>query len=115
MGIVTGRTDMLQSCIDACQSCTQACYECLNECLNEPDLSARKDCVSMLFECAKICEMATATMAMGGQFAKQYCDLCATVCDKCADECNMFKDDHCKKCAETCHACASECRKMGTI
>ncbi len=112
LGIVTKRTDEMQDCIDACMDCSQACYECFSECLNEPDLNARKGCVSMLIECAKMCEMSVAIMSIGGQFSKEHCNLCATVCEKCADECAMFKDTHCQKCSDICHACADECKKM---
>lgn len=112
MGIVTNKTDSFQACIDACAKCTQACYECFNACLNEPDLNARKNCVSVLIECAMMCQMSVAMMSMSGQFSKEHCGLCATICDKCAAECDMFKDDHCKKCADICRMCANECRKM---
>lgn len=112
MGVVTKATNKIQSCIDACAKCTQACYECFHACLNEPDLSARKDCVSMLVECAMMCQMSVATMSMNGKYLNEHCALCAVICDKCAEECAMFNEDHCRKCAEICHMCADECRKM---
>lgn len=77
MGIITNATDMYQACIDACAKCTQACYECFSACLNEPDLNVRKNCVSMLVECAMMCQMSVAMMSMGGQFSKDHCGLCA--------------------------------------
>ena len=115
MGIVTNMTDKFQACIDACTKCTQACYECFHACLNEPDLNARKNCVSILVECAMMCQMSVGTMAMNGTFSKEHCELCAKVCEKCAEECAMFKDDHRQKCAEICRMCAEECRKMAAM
>lgn len=112
MGVATMVTNNYQSCIDACGRCAQACYECFEACINEPDLNARRSCVKMLIECAKMCEMSVGIMSMDGQFAKEHCGLCATICDKCAQECRMFKDEHCQKCAEECTNCATECRKM---
>lgn len=112
MGIVTNKTDGMQACIDACGKCTQACYECFTECLNEPDLTARKNCVSMLIECAMMCQMSFATMSMLGEYSKQHCHICAQICEKCAQECAMFKDEHCKKCAEVCNMCAEKCKEM---
>ena len=85
MGIVTN--NHMQSCIDACNKCAQACLECFNACLNEPDLNARKNCVKMLVECAMMCQMSAATMSMGGSFTTEHCQMCAKVCDKCAEEC----------------------------
>ncbi|MDV3429031.1 MAG: four-helix bundle copper-binding protein, partial [Bacillota bacterium] len=54
-------------------------------------------------------------MSMNAQISKDHCNLCATVCNQCEQECAMFKDDHCKKCAQECHTCADECRNMATM
>jgi hypothetical protein len=115
MSVVTMETNKVQFCIDSCAKCTQACYECFNACLNEPDLNARKKCVGMLVECAMMCQMSVAMMSMNGQYSREHCQLCATICDKCAQECAMFKDDHCQKCADVCRACANDCRKMASM
>lgn len=115
MGVVTAVTNSFQSCIDSCSKCTQACYECFEACINEPDLNARRSCVKMLIECARMCETSVASMSMNAQFSKQHCKMCADVCDACAKECDMFTDDHCKKCADICRMCADECRKMSNM
>lgn len=115
MGIVTNTTDKYQTCIDACNKCAQACFECFKACLNEPDVQARKNCISILVECALMCQMSSAMMSMEGQFAKDHCKLCAAICQKCAQECEMFKDDHCQKCAQVCKECADECNKMSSM
>lgn len=101
-----------QTCIDTCNQCAQACYECFTACLNEPDMQARKNCISILVECAGMCQMSAAHMAMDGKFAAQHCGVCATICEKCAEECKMFTDEHCTQCAQICKTCADECRKM---
>ena len=106
MGIVTNTTDKYQKCIDACNRCAQACYECLKACLNEPDVQARKNCISMLSECACICKESSSFMSMDAMHAKDLCKLCATICEKCAADCKMFKDDHCVKCANECNMMA---------
>ena len=59
--------------------------------------------------------MSAALMQMNGQFAKDHCRLCATVCEKCAQECDMFKYQHCLDCAIECRNCADECRKMSNM
>lgn len=112
MGVVTMATNKYQKCIDTCNRCAQACYECLKACLNEPDVQARRNCISMLLECATICNQASAFMAMDAQHSKELCKLCATICEKCANDCRMFKDDHCTKCADECANCARECNMM---
>lgn len=112
MGLFTMESTKHQACIDACSKCAQACYECFHACLNEPDLNARKNCVSMLVECAMMCQMSVSMMSMNGQYSMEHCSLCAKICDSCAKECNMFKDQHCQDCAQACRDCADECRRM---
>ena len=112
MGILTNITDKYQKCIDACNICAQACDECMMLCLNEPDVQARKKCIAGLVECASICKLASCYMSMDAKYAKELCKLCATICDTCAKECGMFKDDHCQKCSDICKACANECQQM---
>jgi hypothetical protein len=108
-------TQKYQACIDACAKCSQACYECLHACINEPDLNTRKNCVSSLIECAMMCQMSVSMMSMDGQYSKEHCSICAKMCDKCAKECDMFKDQHCKDCAQICKNCADECRQMSSM
>jgi len=112
MEVVTNTTVKYQKCIDSCTRCAQVCYECLKMCLNEPDVNARKNCIGMLMECSSICTQSAEFMSMDAQHSKDLCRLCATVCDKCAGECGMFKDEHCVKCADVCRTCANECRAM---
>ena len=112
MTIATMTRNQHQTCIDECNRCAQACYECFEACINEPDLTARRNCVKTLIECAQMCQMSAGLMSMNGQFSKDHCNICAISCEKCAQECSMFKDDHCQRCAQECRKCADECRKM---
>jgi hypothetical protein len=115
MGIVTAATNKHQACIDSCNRCAQACYECFQACLNDIDAHARKNCISMLVECAKMCQMAVTMMAMSSKYSQEHCSVCAKICDSCANECRMFQDDHCTKCANECKACADQCRNMASM
>ncbi|MFA9466015.1 MAG: four-helix bundle copper-binding protein [Velocimicrobium sp.] len=112
MGILTNSTVKNQICIDTCNQCAQACYECFQACLNESDVDKRIKCINTLTECAMVCQMSTALMSMNAQSSMQHCKLCATICDKCAQECEMFKDQHCQECAGICKKCAVECNNM---
>ena len=115
MGIVTKINDNFQKSINACMRCTQACYECFEACLNEANVQARTKCLKSLIECARMCESSVAGMSLNSNMAKAHCELCATVCDECAKECSMFKEQHCILCAQECKACAEECRKMSKM
>jgi hypothetical protein len=101
-----------QKCIDACNRCAQACYECFEVCLGESDVQERTNYISLLIECAGMCQMSAAHMSMDGEFAMDHCKVCASICDACAQECAMFKDDHCTECAKVCEECATECKSM---
>lgn len=99
-------------CIDECNKCIQACLKCFTLCLNAPDVAERKNCIITLLECAKICGMSSSLMSMNSEFAMEQCKICATVCDKCYEECSTFEDEHCQACAIECQTCANECRNM---
>lgn len=116
MGLVGNVSNKnMQTCIDACMKCLQACEECLTLCLNEQDVNNRVNCIKMLHDCIDICVLSIQFMSRGSQHAEHICKECAEICDACAKECEMFKDNHCVKCAEICRACAQECRKMAMV
>lgn len=101
-----------QPCIDLCMKCSQLCQECITLCLQEPDVGKRANCIKTLQDCSEICSTASCFMSRGSGSIKDICNVCATICDKCAAECNMFTDPHCKACAEVCSECAETCRNM---
>ncbi|MGY3716943.1 four-helix bundle copper-binding protein [Sutcliffiella cohnii] len=113
--VIDSSVQQFQTCIDACNKCMQACEECLTSCLKEADVQARTLCINILRDCADICSMAAQWMSCGSMYAKQFCQLCVTICDACATECVKFQDAHCQECANFCRQCAEECRKMATM
>lgn len=73
-------------------------------------------CISLDIDCAQVCEVAASAMARASESAKAYCDLCARICDQCAEECERHTAmGHCKECAQACRRCAQECRKMSSM
>lgn len=112
MSILKINNDKYDECISACAKCIQACYECLQMCLNEDDVEKRRDCISMLLECSKICELAVSYMTIDAKHVHNVCELCSTICDECSSHCSMFNDEHCKKCAEICSECSKICNNM---
>ena len=99
-------------CIDACNACADACEKCATACLAENDLKMMVDCIRLDRDCADACRLAAALMSRGSQFARQFCDLCAALCDACGQECEKHRADHCQRCAAACRACAQQCRRM---
>jgi|SRR5688500_7296053 hypothetical protein len=103
-----------QECIDACQACAAACDYCAVECLEEADVQMMTECIRLDLYCADICRTAATFMARGDEYAKEICELCATICDDCAIECRKHEMEHCQACADACEQCAEECRKMAS-
>ena len=101
-----------QSCIDACMHCAEACEFCATSDLKEQDVKMMASCAQMNRQCAAVCWTSAVLMSMDSQFAKQFCNLCADICDACAQECERHNVDHCKRCAQACRSCSEECRRM---
>ena len=101
-----------QSCIDACMRCAEACEFCATSGLKEQDVKIMTSCAQINRECTEVCWTSAALMSMDSQFAKQFCNLCADICDACAQECERHNVDHCKICAQVCRSCAEECKRM---
>ncbi|SDQ95005.1 protein of unknown function [Virgibacillus subterraneus] len=112
MGVLSASPTNMDYCIEACLKCARACEECTTACLLEPDVQARIRCIQTLNDCAEICFQSAAYMSRNSTFANQHCQICATICDACAVECEKFKDNHCQECAKICRECAEACRNM---
>lgn len=103
----------LASCIKACYDCATECNQCFASCLKEQDVKMLARCIALDIDCAQACAMAAAAVSRGSENAKLFCTLCAEICDRCAQECELHKQmEHCAKCAEACRRCAQECRRM---
>ena len=103
-----------QACIEACQACANACDHCAIACLQEPDVKEMARCIALDVDCAEACRMAAGYMSRDSEFANDFCQLCARLCEACGAECDRHPMDHCKECARTCRRCAEECRRMAS-
>ena len=101
-----------QSCIDACLKCAAACEHCMAACLQEEDVNEMAKCIQLDMECGTICRAAATFMHLNSDHANAICQLCADICNACAEECGKHDMDHCQKCAEACRVCAEECASM---
>lgn len=107
-----------QACMDACSYCAAACHQCAEACLDEDDVHLLRTCIRLDMECAAACQAAIAMMQLGGNFADAYCELCADVCDACAEECAKHAGkgmEHCRICADACRQCSELCSRMASM
>lgn len=101
-----------RECIEACKHCADACDNCSVACLQEENVAAMSRCIRLDMDCAAICRLAVSAMIRDSEFSKAICQLCADLCEACAEECRKHHHKHCQQCAQACQACANECRKM---
>ncbi|HEV9035861.1 MAG TPA: four-helix bundle copper-binding protein [Puia sp.] len=107
-----------RDCIDACTHCAEMCHQCADACLEEDDVHSLRTCIRLDLECAAACRTAVEMMQLDGNFTGAYCELCADVCDACAEECTKHAGkgmEHCRICAEACRQCSEECSKMASM
>ena len=96
-------------CIAACQECLIDCQACLAAMATKESMN---DCPRCCVDCVDACLIAVKFMASDSKYAKQYCSLCADICDWCAAQCAEHDHAHCQKCAESSRKCAEACRAM---
>jgi hypothetical protein len=101
-----------QSCIDACNQCADASEHCAAACEHEPDPAKMADCIRLDQDCAQICRLVAGYLTRGSEWAGVVSQLCAEVCEACADECGRYPQGHCQDCARACRRCAEECRRV---
>jgi hypothetical protein len=75
---------------------------------------ARTEHVTLLLDCAEICQTAANFMLRNSELHSRVCALCAEVCDRCAEDCEKLAadDDMMRQCAQACRRCAEACREM---
>ena len=106
------RNDYLD-CIQLCYRCAAACEYCASSCLREENVNAMSKCIQLDMECATVCRTAAQLMSLNSDHANAACQLCADICNACAEECGKhIKMEHCRQCAEICRQCAEECMRM---
>lgn len=97
-----------ESCIKACQQCFIDCQICLARMAGK---QSDNDCPNCCMQCMEACLICIKFLVGGTKFTKEYCLLCAEVCEWCAEQCQQHEHDHCKVCAASCLTCAHECRE----
>jgi hypothetical protein len=105
--------DHMEHCAEDCQKCESECLHCSNHCVEEivGGHKDHADCLKHCLDCADACQLCASVMSRGGPNAKAVAKLCAEICDRCAEQCEKFKNDkHCAECAKVCRHCAEECR-----
>lgn len=102
----------VQRCIDACGTCHDICVETSRHCLEMGGRHAAAAHMTLLLDCAEICQTSADFMLRGSAFQSRLCAECAEICDRCAEECEALGGEELKRCAQACRECARACREM---
>ncbi|MEM5386271.1 four-helix bundle copper-binding protein [Paraburkholderia phymatum] len=98
--------------IRALDDCARACATCYSACIAEGALPEMEKCIRLDLDCAALCRFTSEALARQSQFAGEFCQLCARICDACADECGRHPAAHCAACSDACRKCAEACRAI---
>ncbi len=106
----------MQQCIQECLDCHSICLQTVQHCLELGGKNAESHHITMLLDCAEICQTSANFMLRSSNFHTRTCALCAEICEQCAADCERFGDDaQMKACAENCRRCAESCRRMAQM
>lgn len=104
----------MEQCIQDCIACYQECLSCIPHCLSQGGAHVEREHMTLMMECAEMCNASASFMHLRGKFAFEHCQLCARICDACAESCSSIdpNDSMMMKCADMCRKCAESCRNM---
>ncbi len=120
-----------KNCIDACFDVVKAAercgFECCHkeskeskECSTEKHCSTDKHCCASKHCCTLCADVCTLVgrMTARGFCSKDLYELCAKICDDCANHCGKVDHEYtkacalaAKKCADACRVCHTDCQK----
>lgn len=103
----------MEQCIQNCLDCHRICLATVAHCLQMGGRHAEARHITLLLDCAEICQTSANFMIRGSELHGIICRACAEICERCAAECAQFGDDQTmQQCAEMCRRCAQSCRQM---
>src|SRR5690242_15410724 len=103
----------MQECITACWSCRNECQTTLfNYCIQKSGEHTQQKHIKLMVDCIQICQIAADFMTRNSSLHKNVCEICALICEACAESCAQIKDPEMQKCADACYHCAQICRAM---
>lgn len=94
--------------------CHDICLQTVSHCLDKGGEHARREHITLLLDCAEICQSAANFMLRNSELHVRVCAVCAEVCERCAEDCERLAagDEMMQQCAQTCRRCADACREM---
>lgn len=105
----------VRHCIDECVRCHEVCLSTVPYCLEQGGRHAAEEHVTLLLDCADICQSSADFMLRASDQHGRICAACAAICQRCAEACAAFVDDDVMRaCAQACRRCADSCEQVAT-
>ena len=105
--------DGVQACIEECLNCHATCIMAAQYCLAEGGELADIDLVSVLMDCAEICQVSANFLLRGSPYHVITCAACAELCRACEEACRgVTGNEQLAHCADECASCAEHCERM---
>lgn len=110
----TATSAEMTQCIRACEGCHESCLALVRHCLERGGDHADPAHITLLLDCAEMCQTSANFMIRGSELHTETCATCASICRRCAEDCERLgQDDRVMlECAETCRRCAESCERM---
>jgi len=107
------RTSATQRCMDDCSECAVICNEGIMYCCSRGGNHVSMQLMSILMDCADMCQMVCRAMTRSSGMSPKMCALCAEMCINCGNMCEQTSGDKMMMlCAEVCRRCAESCMDM---
>jgi hypothetical protein len=101
----------MKSCVEACQGCYATCMQtAMQHCLETGGKHTKPQHFRLMMACAEVCRTSAALMLIGSPSHRMQCDLCASICEESAADCERIGGM--EDCVAACRTCAKECRRM---
>ena len=99
----------MKQCLDNCSDCHHICLTTVAHCLQMGGKHADAAHITLLLDCAQICETSADAMRRHSAQSATICRACADICRACADSCEKVGMS---ECAAACRKCAASCTGM---
>jgi len=107
----------VDECVQNCMDCYRVCLAMVPHCLHRGGVHASQEHITLLMECAELCQVSARLMLLQSNIHFDVCRVCAKACEHCADNCRSMASGDAKmlNCAEVCTRCAKSCAGMAAM
>lgn len=105
----------MRECIDSCLACGSVCTEIVRHCLEMGGKHAEVRHVTIVLDCAEICQTSANFMLRQSAAHVETCGTCAAICRACEESCRQLGGEMMLRCAEECAKCAESCEQRAGL